>query len=193
MVRSIRRRIEASQVSVRIACNEANIHHKQFLSWTKDFNAMQQAMNIKAKSLCLGRLSILKPIEYELLRFISELVEQGMGVTTLMVMLKAASLSRDYWEKSRIAQYNSARRFIKSNGLVHRMATHESQRDPRTVAAEALDVAQSAWVKLDQPCRPHQDFIHYQNEPNANYLQLQCKEDIGACGAPNCPCEEVRM
>ena len=64
LVRSIRRRIEANEVSVRIACNEANIYHKQFLSWTKEFDAMQQAMNVKTKRLCLGRLSILKSIEY---------------------------------------------------------------------------------------------------------------------------------
>ena len=162
LVRSIKRRIEGSletsRVSLRTACHEANIHHKQYILWTKEFNAMREAKNVHAKSKCIGRSSILQPIQEQLLRFIFELREQGMGVTTIMVMLKAASLSREYREKSRNAQYHSARRFIMSHGLVHRMATHESQKDPRVTAAEALDFVESVRPKLSDVCR-HQDFV----------------------------------
>jgi len=158
LVRSIRRRIETGQVSLSSACNEANIHRKQYLTWTNEFNVMKEAKNLKAKSHCIGRLSILTSIQQELLRFIFELREQGMGVSTVMVMLKAASLSRVFREKSRNAQYHSARRFIMSHGLVHRMATHESQRDPKEMEAESLDFVESVRPKLTQPCR-HEDFI----------------------------------
>ena len=38
------------------------------------------------------------------------------------------------------------------------MATHESQKEPKNVAAEAMDFMQNIWPKLLQPdC--HQDFI----------------------------------
>ena len=158
LVRSIRRRIETENVSIRTACNDANIHHKQYLNWKKSFNAMKDAKNIKAKSNCTGRLSILKPVEQDLLQFIFELREQGMAVSHQIVMIRAASVSRPFREKSRVAQYNCARRFVKSQGLVYRMSTNESQRDPRETSAEALDFVRSVCPKLTQPCR-HQDFI----------------------------------
>ena len=90
LVRSIRRRIETENVSIRTACNDANIHHKQYLNWKKSFNAMKDAKNIKAKSNCTGRLSILKPVEQDLLQFIFELREQGMAVSHQIVMIRAA-------------------------------------------------------------------------------------------------------
>jgi DDE superfamily endonuclease len=158
LVRAIRRKVEMCQVSLRKACIDANIHHKQYLTWTDQIATMSDAKNIKAKSSCAGRESILKVIEADLLRFIFELREQGMGVTTTMVILKAASLNRSFREKSRQAQYHAARRFILTNGLVHRMATHESQRDPRETAAEALDFIATIRPRLSQPCR-HQDYI----------------------------------
>jgi hypothetical protein len=124
-------------------------------------NAMRVAKNIKAKSHCSGRALILKCVEDDLLCFIFELREQGMGViTTFMVVLKAATLSRSFREKSRNTQYRSTRCFIQSHGLVHRMSTHESQKDPRaaTTAREALDFVESVHPKLMQACC-HQDYI----------------------------------
>ena len=94
----------------------------------------------------------------DLLHFIFELQEQGMGVSTTMVLFKAAALSRDFQDKSRAAQYHSVKHFVTSHQLVHKMATHESQKDPRHVAAEAMDFMQNIQPKLLQPDR-HQDFI----------------------------------
>ncbi len=158
LVRSIRRKIEADQVSICKACDFVNVHMKQYLAWSKEFNAMKDAKNIKAKSLCAGRSSILKPIQEQLLRFIFELREQGMGVSISMVVLKAMFLSREFREKTRNAQYHSVRRFIRCHGLVYRMATHVSQKDPRETATESLDFMRGIRPKLTQPCR-HQDFI----------------------------------
>jgi hypothetical protein len=160
LVRAIKRRIDIDKLSVRKACIEFNIHIKQYLTWAKEFNALEEAKKKKlnAKSLCIGRASILKPIEGELVRFIFELREQGMGVTISMVRLKAISLLRDFREKSGNAQYHATRRFIRSLGLVHRMATNESQKDPRETEAEGLDFLRSMHPKLSQPCR-HQAFI----------------------------------
>jgi DDE superfamily endonuclease len=158
LVRSIQRKIETERVSIRMACNTANIHHKQYLTWKKEFNVMRDVRNSKAKSICTGRSSILKPFEQDLLKFIFELREQGMGVSKTMVMIKAASISRPFREKSRTAQYNCAKRFVHSHGLVYRMGTHESQTDPRETTALALDFVRSVGPKLMQKCR-HQDFI----------------------------------
>ena len=146
--------------SIREACADANIHQKQYTNWSKQIIALEGAKKtrMRAKSLCRGPASILKPIEGQLTHFIFELREQGKGVSISMVVLKGGTLSREFREKSRVAQYHSARRFIMSLGLVHRMATHESQKDPRETRAASLDFLRLMRPKLTQPCR-HQDFI----------------------------------
>ena len=53
----------------------------------------------------------------------------------------------------RIAQYNSAQRFVRHHGLVHRMGTNESQRSPSETSAEALDfMVTTARRKVSEPC-----------------------------------------
>jgi len=57
---------------------------------------MQARRNKKAKSMCLGLFSILHAYEEELLRYIFELRECGMAVSSKLVIIKAASLSRAF-------------------------------------------------------------------------------------------------
>ena len=140
-------------MSIRQACGEANIHHKQFLNWRSELQSMSSWNNSKAKSLCVGRASCLADVQDELLRYIFEQREQGIGVSTTMVIIKATSISRDFKSKSPTAQYHSARRFVKSHGFVHRMATHESQRNPLELVEETSDFLNYIRPKLKQPCR----------------------------------------
>jgi hypothetical protein len=123
LLRRVMKRIDVDKVSIRTACSDVNISHSVYLDWRKQFNALNEAKNrnSKAKSLCTGRASILKPVEAELTRFIFELQEQGIGVTTPMVKLKAASLLTSFSEKSSEAQYHVVYRFIKSLGSVCRI------------------------------------------------------------------------
>jgi len=144
--------------SMRKACSDFNLHHKQYLLWRAQFQKMIHTGNNKARSLCTGRLSILHSYEKELLRFIFELREQGMGVSSTTLMIRAAYLCKQFRNKSRNAQYFVVQRFIKRHRLVYRMATHESQRDPREVEVEAKDFIANIRDKLNQTCR-HQDFI----------------------------------
>ncbi len=115
---------------------------------------------IRSKSLSLGRASCLAAHREELLRFLFELREQGMAVLVSMVAVKAAQISQDFALKSRMAKYNSVRRFVRSQGLVFRLGTNESQRSPTETAAEALDFMNNeARPKVkDQPGQ-HPDFI----------------------------------
>jgi hypothetical protein len=108
----------------------------------------------------MGRVSCLAAHQEELLRFIFELREQGMAVSVSMVMIKAAQLSPEFASKSKFARYCSARRFVRSQGLVFRLGTNESQRSPTETAADALDfMINVARPKvMAQPGR-HQDFI----------------------------------
>ncbi|KAI2512695.1 pogo transposable element with KRAB domain [Fragilaria crotonensis] len=116
--------------------------------------------NIKAKCIHRGKDSCLTAHKQELLQFIFELREQGMAVSVRMVAVRAAQLSEQFHMKSRDAQYHSARRFIRSQGLVFRLGTNESQRSPAQVAAEALDYIQNvARPKVSQEGGRHEDFI----------------------------------
>ena len=67
-------------------------------------------------------------------------------------------LSRLYKEKATNMKEKIVSRFVASHGLKHSMGTHESQRDPRETATEALDYMQHVRVKLAQPNR-HADYI----------------------------------
>jgi transposase-like protein len=160
LVRQVKRRIDQDKVSIRTACRDLNIGHSLYLEWTKQLYALNEAKkrNSRAKSLCFGRASILKPVEAELTRFIFELREQGIGVTTPMVRLKAISLATDFSEKSQDAQYQAVHRFVKSLGLVYRVSTTESQKDPRETLAQSVDFLRNMHPKLTQPCR-HEDWI----------------------------------
>jgi len=145
-------------VSLRKVCIAANIHHKQYISWAKQYNSLRLVSKNTAKIICNGQGSTLLPFKEDLLWFIFALREQGMGVTTTMVMLRAAFLARPFCKKSRQAQYHLARCFMTLQGFVYQMSAHESQKDPRENLSEALDFAKSVCMKMTQPCN-HQDII----------------------------------
>ena len=101
------------------ACIATNIHEKQIIEWKWQWSNMRDTANKKAKSLCKGRLSTLVPYTDALLSYIFELCETGMAVSYTTVLLKAVSVSREFREKSRKAQYSMVKRFVKAHGLVH--------------------------------------------------------------------------
>jgi transposase-like protein len=170
LVRSISGKIQTTQVSIRQACRDARINHKLYRSWKREYNQMKEAKNPKAKSYCPGRESTLKPIEQDLTRYIFKLREQGIGVSIDVVIRRAASQSRVFCEKSQGAQFSSVRRFTKSLGLVYRMLTHESQRDPREVASESVD-----FIPALPPPRLHPEY-----GPNSNPLHVPFHSDLGS-------------
>ena len=63
-----------------------------------------------------------------------------MAVSINMVALRAAQISEKFRLKSRDAQHHSARRFVRSQGLVFCLRTNELQRSPAEVAAEAMGI-----------------------------------------------------
>ena len=87
--------------------------------------------------MCLEPTSILQTFEGQLLCYIFELWEQGMAVSSKLVIIKASSLFREFREKSAVAQYCSIHRLIKHHGLVYWMGTI-SRQDPQEFEAKAL-------------------------------------------------------
>jgi len=99
---------------------------------------------MRKKSSHNGPLGQFAHIENELLLFIFELREQGMAVSSLMIVIKASILCAQFAAKSRVAKYAAVRRFVQAHSLVYRMGTHESQRAPEEVAEEATEYMTAA-------------------------------------------------
>ena len=157
-VRNVRRKM-GEEMLQHAACEDLNIHHTMYGIWVKQLGDFGQARNNKSRSLWQGRMSSLAPFQNEWIRLIFELREQGMAVSISMVKIKASQLSTEFAQKSEVAQYNSAQRFVRSNCLVFRLGTNESQRSPIETAAEAIDFMMTiARPKVNQPQR-HPDFI----------------------------------
>jgi transposase-like protein len=161
IIRTVARLVEQEGMSCCEACRDVNIHPTMHLLWIKQAEEMMERKknNIKAKSMHSGRMHCLAEHKEDLLAFIFELREKGMGVTIPMVVVKAAQISEDFRSKSTLAQYHSARRFVRAQGLVFRLGTNESQRSPHEVAADAIDfIVNVVRPKVSEPTR-HQDFI----------------------------------
>ena len=91
---------ETQGLSQRQACIAMNIHEMQIIEWKRQWSKMRDTANKKAKSLCKGRPSTLVPYTDPLLSYILELCETGMAVSYTTVLLKAASVCREFREKS---------------------------------------------------------------------------------------------
>jgi len=88
-------------------CRVTNLHHKQLITWKRDIIRMQDNWNKKAKSMCEGWAYILQPFKEQLLHHIFELWEFGMAVSSRLLIIKPASLSREFRERGAGAQYST--------------------------------------------------------------------------------------
>ena len=101
------------------ACRrDVNIHPSMHLRWMKQAQTMieRKRMNVRARSTHAGCIGCLAEYSEELLSFIFESREKGMGVTVPMVVTKASQMLFTFRNKSTPAKYHSARRFIRSHG-----------------------------------------------------------------------------
>ena len=122
-------------------------------------------MNNKVKSLCKGMKSCLFSFSDSLLSFIFELREQGMAVNTSMILMKAAKISRQFCEKSQEAQISCVQCFVKAQGLVHCLGTHESQKAPEETQTEALDFMGVICPKLQLQCQSKAFILNMDQTP----------------------------
>jgi hypothetical protein len=93
----------------------------------------------KRKAAHAGPHGQLKPLEQALLRHIFEHRELGMTIHTFDLVVKASSLSPEFNAKHFVARCIAVKQFMRAHLLVYRMGTHQTQRKPKEVPAEALD------------------------------------------------------
>jgi hypothetical protein len=143
----------------------------------------RKRMNVRARSTHAGRIGCLAEYSEELLSFIFELREKGMGVTVPMVVTKASQMPFTFRNKSPPVKYHSARRFIRSHGLVFCMGTNESQRSPQEVAAEALDFTVNVVrPKVMESTRYEDFFLNMDQTPVPfTYNARKTLEIVGHC------------
>ena len=146
--------------------------------WSKDG---AEENNIRARSMHSGRIHCLVEHTEALLAFIFELREKGMGITIQMVAVKAAQISKSFNNKSRLAQYHSARRFVRAQGLVFCLGTNKSQ--SLWSIADAMDfiVSVVGW-KVLEPTR-HQDYNLNKDQTPVpfTYNARKTREIVGRC------------
>ena len=86
-----------------------------------------------------SRPGLLEPLDNFILRYASELCEQGMVVTAQIVSRRASDLCRIFCVKSDGTKSLIVYRWFKAQGLRYRMNINESQCPPAEAASDALD------------------------------------------------------
>ena len=140
------------QVSVHAVARDLGVDPSQLRRWKKQKNVLEELLlnrsrrSVAARSVHSGRKSCLAGIENELLMFIFQSREQGLAVSVRMVLTRACQLSDNFRQKTTRAKECAMRRFIKSHGIVHRVHTHQSQKNHNEVRGEAED-----WIQQMRP------------------------------------------
>ena len=134
---------EDEGVTLRYAAARLGIYPFPLLRWSRRHSVLGDVAFRRKNSVCAGPLLQLKAIEEPLLRFVFEMREQGMPVSTLMVTVKASQLSVEFAAKTVTARRSAVKSFLCAHSLVYRMGTHVAQRDPEEVHGEATDYMNS--------------------------------------------------
>jgi hypothetical protein len=143
LLASAKRIMEEEGVTLRQAAEGLNVSHSLFVKWRQqqaaDVDPILAMLKSKRKVAYVGPLGQLKPLEQALLRYIFEHPEQGMTVHTFNLVVKVSSLSPEFSAKHFVARCSAMKLFMRVHSLVYRMGTHQTQRKPEEVVAEALD------------------------------------------------------
>ena len=129
---------QALDDSLESVCRDHDVQPSQVRRWRR-LNDEWKKSNPNAALVNKGRASCLKEVGVDLLRWMFELLEQGMPVSLRMVSLKASELDANFRRKSISAKYVSGRRFMCSHRSVIRIKMHVSERHPSRTHEEALD------------------------------------------------------
>ena len=126
--------------TLRGICRSLRIQPSQARRWKQLEDKLSQPNVGNRGSLHAGHPSILASVEADLLSWFFELCEQGIMVSTRLIVIKASQLNAQFRRKSPRAKELAVRRLLSSNRIVTRCVTHTCQRPPaHAVRQEALD------------------------------------------------------
>jgi hypothetical protein len=131
------------------ACLAVGLDPRYYKQWKKQVDTQEQLkanqstvpfkISYKCRKLHPGKPSLLYSISGQIERYIFELHEQGLQVTTRAVKIEASKLSSAFRVKSDVAKKKIVERFVKRIGLTHRVGTHVAQKNHEETAQEAKD------------------------------------------------------
>lgn len=117
------------------------VQPSQMKKWVKDLKLLEKVEKYGGEahfSTNVGRPSSLLQYKEELFQWLFELRQKGMPVTYRMFAIRAAQLDSTYRRKIEMTRYCIARRFLRSHGIVMRVATtHAAQKAPQFAVDEA--------------------------------------------------------
>ena len=134
--------------TLREICRCLEIQPIQARKW----RAMRAQLSCQGKagrcSVHNGRVSFLKPLENDLLTWFLQMREQGIMISTRLVVVKASQLSAEFRRKTSRSKDQIVRRFLASNKITLRSVTHTCQRPPDAVVNEAMSFIQQVREKV---------------------------------------------
>jgi hypothetical protein len=124
--------------SRRQACAMVNLPHNYYPRFKKVMKKIDDLDNAgfvpfktngTARKIHPGRPSLLQEIREDLSRFVFEIRQRGLQVSTRMIRQEACRLLPSFRSKSMHARKRIVTRFTKKMGLTHRAATHTAQKN----------------------------------------------------------------
>ena len=150
LVRSCDERPE--EQSIRAFCRLHSIQPHQYREWKKNIAKFTLSRS-SAKTTHVGFPSSLEPFTDDILEWIINQREIGVAVSIRMVTIAASFFDSQFRNKETCAKDQVIRRFVDAHDFVLRRGTHESQRTPAAVAADAMDYMSYIRPKVSCPLR----------------------------------------
>ena len=128
------------------AVSELRVSATNLLKWVSqgvgEIDHLDKILRSKKKAADGGPLSQVKAIEGALLRYIFEYHEQGVAVSTFMIVLRVSFILSEFREKSFTARCSTVKRFMIAHLISYQMGTHTLQHPPAKVESKAFNFMQ---------------------------------------------------
>ena len=128
IVTLVDRAVQEDGVSFNRAADNLQVSGHSVRRWRVALVALQDPTNPQvcngAESHHRGPVGFLDCIQEELIAFVTDWRDRGMPVTCFELVRKIGQLKPEFFEKTRTARLMCVLRFLFTNNLVHRDATH---------------------------------------------------------------------
>jgi hypothetical protein len=137
----VEEKMRDEKISLARAASDISIPLSSIYRWRLDANLPDlstDASDIAEKNKNhQGPEGFLDDVKEELIAFITEWRDRGLPVSRFAVLQKATQCKPQFAEKTLSARYMCISRFLHHNNLVHRIATHTSQKPPEVACEDA--------------------------------------------------------
>jgi hypothetical protein len=119
--------------SIRSISSSHGIQPTQYRIWRSKREAISSARKANHRAVTCGRGSRIRHLEKELVHWVLELREQGIAINYKYVVERVAQLDGNFAQLNFRQQYETVRRFCRSNGIVIRSGRKDGSGMPGSV------------------------------------------------------------